>query len=586
VTATGPGGAAVANSPVVIPITLNVTAGSLTVSASDLSFQQTLGGPAPASQTVTVGSSGQTLNYNALANSNTTATWLTVSPASGNTSTSGTLTVTVDGSRLTAGTTYNGTIVVTSPGAGNSPRTINVHFKVDPGTLSANPSTTLTFTQAAAGAAPPSQSIAVSGSPAPLNFTVATATLNGVNWLSATPATGATPSSVQVLVNGNVLPVGQYTGTVTIASTGANGSPINVGVVLNVVAPAVLVVAPASLTFNYTVGVAAPPAQDLTVTSTGATGIVPFSVQVQFDGSIGQWLQVTPTVAAAPSTLAVSIATAGLTAGTYTGRIVITSPNALVVANIPVTLNVAAVPQPVVSAVKNAASYSTGAVSPGENVWIGGTGLGPATLVSATPVNNVFPTLVGATRVLFDGTAAPIIYASATQTSVMVPYGVAGRTTTNIVVEYSGVQSATLAYNVVAAAPGLYTLNSQGTGQGAILNQDGVTVNGVSTPEKRGNVIAIYMTGEGQTIPGGVDGVVIPPVLSALKHPVLPVTVTVGGVDAPVQYAGSAPSLISGVMQVNVTIPLTVAAGTQPVVVTVGTVESQSGAGAATVVVQ
>jgi uncharacterized protein (TIGR03437 family) len=586
VTATGPGGAAVANSPVVIPITLNVTAGSLTVSASDLSFQQTLGGPAPASQTVTVGSSGQTLNYNALANSNTTATWLTVSPASGNTSTSGTLTVTVDGSRLTAGTTYNGTIVVTSPGAGNSPRTINVHFKVDPGTLSANPSTTLTFTQAAAGAAPPSQSIAVSGSPAPLNFTVATATLNGVNWLSATPATGATPSSVQVLVNGNVLPVGQYTGTVTIASTGANGSPINVGVVLNVVAPAVLVVAPASLTFNYTVGVAAPPAQDLTVTSTGATGIVPFSVQVQFDGSIGQWLQVTPTVAAAPSTLAVSIATAGLTAGTYTGRIVITSPNALVVANIPVTLNVAAVPQPLVSAVKNAASYSTGAVSPGENVWIGGTGLGPATLVSATPVNNVFPTLVGATRVLFDGTAAPIIYASATQTSVMVPYGVAGRTTTNIVVEYSGVQSATLAYNVVAAAPGLYTLNSQGTGQGAILNQDGVTVNGVSTPEKRGNVIAIYMTGEGQTIPGGVDGVVIPPVLSALKHPVLPVTVTVGGVDAPVQYAGSAPSLISGVMQVNVTIPLTVAAGTQPVVVTVGTVESQSGAGAATVVVQ
>jgi uncharacterized protein (TIGR03437 family) len=586
VTATGPGGAAVANSPVVIPITLNVTAGSLTVSASDLSFQQTLGGPAPASQTVTIGSSGQTLNYNALANSNTTATWLTVSPASGNTSTSGTLTVTVDGSRLTAGTTYHGTIVVTSPGAGNSPATINVHFKVDPGTLSANPSTTLTFTQAAAGAAPPSQSIAVSGSPAPLNFTVATATLNGVNWLSATPATGTTPSSVQVLVNGNVLPVGQYTGTVTIASTGANGSPINVGVVLNVVAPAVLVVAPTSLTFNYTVGVAAPPAQNLTVTSTGATGIVPFSVQVQFDGTIGQWLQVTPTMAAAPSTLAVSIATAGLTAGTYTGRIVITSPNALVVANIPVTLNVAAVPQPVVSDVKNAASYSTGAVSPGENVWIGGTGLGPATLVSATPVNNVFPTLVGATRVLFDGTAAPIIYASATQTSVMVPYGVAGRTTTNIVVEYSGVQSATLAYNVVAAAPGLYTLNSQGTGQGAVLNQDGVTVNGVSTPEKRGNVIAIYMTGEGQTVPGGVDGVVIPPVVSALKHPVLPVTVTIGGIDAPVLYAGSAPSLISGVMQVNVTIPLAVAAGTQPVVVTVGTTKSQSGASAATVVVQ
>ena len=38
VTATGPGGAAVANSPVIIPVTLNVTAGSLTLSATDLTF--------------------------------------------------------------------------------------------------------------------------------------------------------------------------------------------------------------------------------------------------------------------------------------------------------------------------------------------------------------------------------------------------------------------------------------------------------------------------------------------------------------------------------------------------------------------
>jgi uncharacterized protein (TIGR03437 family) len=584
VTATGPGGAVVANSPIVIPITLNVTSGSLTLTPSDLSFQQTLGGPAPASQTVTIGSNGQTLYYNALPNSS--GNWLSISPTSGNTSTSGTLTVAVDGSKLTAGTTYIGTIDVTSPGAGNSPARITVHFKVDPGTLSA-PTTTLTFTQAAGGAAPAPQSIAVGGSPAPLSFTVASATVNGgANWLSATPATGTTPTSVQVLVNGNVLPVGQYTGTVTIASAGANGSPIAVGVVLNVVSPAVLVVAPTSLSFAYTTGLDLPPTQNLLVTSTGSAGIVPFSVQLQLDGLIGQWLIVTPTVGAAPATLAVSVATAGLTTGSYEGHIIITSPNALVAATVPVTLTVNTVPTPVVSAVKNAASYTTGGVSPGENVWISGTGLGPATLVSGAPVNNVFPTVVAATRVLFDGTAAPIIYASATQTSVMVPYGVAGRTTTNIVVEYSGVQSTTLNYNVVAAAPGLYTLNSQGTGPGAILNQDGVTVNGLSTPEKRGNVIAIYMTGEGQTNPGGVDGVVIAPVLSALKHPILPVTVTVGGVDATVQYAGSAPSLISGVMQVNVTIPLTAPTGTQPVVVTVGTAKSQSGASAATVVVQ
>ena len=136
------------------------------------------------------------------------------------------------------------------------------------------------------------------------------------------------------------------------------------------------------------------------------------------------------------------------------------------------------------------------------------------------------------------------------------------------------------------SSPGVYTLNQQGTGPGAILNQDGVTVNSVTNPEKRGNVIAIYMTGEGQTNPQGVDGAIIPPVASALKKPLLPVTATIGGVDAPVAYAGSAPGLVSGVMQVNVTIPPTAPTGTVPVVVTVGTAKSQSGTSAATVVVQ
>jgi uncharacterized protein (TIGR03437 family) len=458
-----------------------------------------------------------------------------------------------------------------------------VHFKVDPGTLSA-PTTTLTFTQVAGSAAtPPAQSIAVTGSPAPLNFTVASSTQNGVNWLRATPASGTTPSTVQVLADGTVLAVGQYIGTVTIASAGANGSPIAVQVVLNVVPPAVLAASPTSLSFAYIAGQATPPAQNLVVNASGTNGTVPFTVQVQFDGTAGQWLIVSPTSSNAPATLSVSVSPSTLAAGNYTGHVIITSPNALVSATIPVTLVVTAIPQPVISAVANAANYSTGAVSPGENIVIFGTGVGPATLVKGTVVNNAFPTLAGATRVLFDNTPAPIIYASATQTSVMVPYGVFGRTTTNIVVEFSGVPSVALTYNVALAAPGIYTLNAQGTGPGSILNQDGVTVNGITTPELRGNIIAIYMTGEGQTTPQGVDGAIIPAVVSALKKPNLPVTVTIGGVDAPVAYAGSAPSLVSGVMQVNVTIPLTAPTGTQPVVVTVGTAKSQS---TATVVVQ
>lgn len=575
-TATGPGGAAVANSPVKIPVTLNVTAGSLTLSASSLSFEQTVGGPAPASQTVTLGSDGAALNYNAVVQSNRVVSWLSVSPASG--TTGGALTIAVDGSKLTPGT-YTATIAVTSPGGGNSPATITVNFKLVPGTLSA-PNTTLTFTQAVGGPAPAPQSIAVAGSPAALNYTVVSAPLSGV-WLSATPASGTTPSSVEISVNGATLPVGQYTGTVTIASTGAGGSPIAVGVILNVVAPGVLAALPTSLSFAHTIGLAAPAPQNLAISSIGS---VPVTALVQLDGVAAGWLTVAPAGSGiTPATLAVSVAPLNLAAGQYTGRIVIASPLALAAVTVPVTLTVTAIPQPVVTGVTNAANYATGAVSPGENIVIFGSGVGPAEFTSASPVNNVFPTLVGATRVFFDNVAAPIVYVSAGQTSVMVPYGVAGGSTTNIVVEYSGVQSAPRSQIVALAAPGIYTLNMQGTGPGAILNQDGLTVNGLTAPEKRGNVIAIYMTGEGSTTPQGVDGVVIP--VSALKKPQQTVTVTVGGVDAVVEYAGSAPGLISGVMQVNVRIPLTAPTGTQPVVVTVGTVKSQSDANAATVVI-
>lgn len=585
VTAAGPGGAVVADSPVIIPITLNVTSGSLTLSTTNLTFpDQTLGGAAPAAQTIAIGSSGQALNYTAVPNSNNAVSWLSVTPASGNTSTNGTLTVSVDGSKLAAGS-YTGTIVVTAAGASNSPQTINVNFKVDPGTLSA-PITTLNFTQAAGGPAPAAQSIPVSGSPVPLNFTaITTAISGGNNWLSVTPSSGTTPASVQVSVNGGSLAVGQYTGTVTIASAGAVGSPTTIGVILNVVTPATLTASPTSLSFAYTLGLPAPAAQNIAVSAAGGTGSVPLTAQAQFTSTgAGAWLLVTPASSTAPATFVVSISTAGLAAGTYNGSIVIASNNALASLTIPVTLTVTSIPVPVVSSVANAASYSTGAVSPGENIVIFGSGIGPATLAQATVTNNVFPTTVGNTSVLFDGVAAPVLYASNGQTSVMVPYGVAGRTTTSLVVQYSGVQSSPLTYNVAPAAPGIYTQNSQGSGPGAILNQN-FSVNGTANPEKRGNVIAIYMTGEGQTTPQGVDGMVIPAVVSALKYPNLPVTVTVGGIPAVVAYAGSAPGLISGVMQVNVTIPLTAPTGTQPVVVTVGTANTQSGASAATVAI-
>jgi len=570
ITATGPGGAAVANSPITVPVTLNITTGSLTLSSTSLTFAYPLGGTAPGPQTVTVGSSGAAITYSAVAAS--TGNWLAVTPPSGNTTANPTLTISIDSTKLTAPGVYPGTITVTSPGAGNSPATINVTVTVG-GTLTA-PNTTLTFTQVAGGTAPAAQTIAVTGSPGSLSFTTTTST--GTSWLTVTPPSGTTPGTVTVSVAAGSLAVGQYTGSVTITSPGAAGSPITVPVVLNVVGSQSLTANPTSLTFAYNLGQTAPAAQSLVVNSSSTGAAI--SAQVQYTGATTGWLQVAPSTGTSPATFTVTATPGSLAAGTYNATINITSSSALNALNVPVTFTVNQIPKPLVTAIKNNGSFASGGISPGENIVLGGTGLGPAAIVVGGVTNGFWSTNVGNTRVLFDGIPAAVLYASDTQTSVMVPYGVNGRSITSIVVEYSGVQSTAVSQNVVGAAPGIYTLNQQGTGPGAILNQDGVTVNGVSTPAPRGTVVSVYMTGEGQTNPPGVDGAIIPAVLSALKRPVLLVTATIGGVDAHVEYAGSAAGLISGVMQVNLTIPGNAPTGGQvPLQISVGGLPAQAG---------
>ena len=131
------------------------------------------------------------------------------------------------------------------------------------------------------------------------------------------------------------------------------------------------------------------------------------------------------------------------------------------------------------------------------------------------------------------------------------PYGITG-TNAQVTVTYQGQTSAAFSVSIASSAPGIFTLDSTGQGQAAAINQDGVTVNSAATPAKIGEYISLYATGEGQTTPAGVDG---KPASAPYPHPNLPVTVTVGGQDAPVKYAGGAPGLVAGVMQVNVQIP-------------------------------
>jgi uncharacterized protein (TIGR03437 family) len=113
--------------------------------------------------------------------------------------------------------------------------------------------------------------------------------------------------------------------------------------------------------------------------------------------------------------------------------------------------------------------------------------------------------------------------------------------------------------------PGIYTQNAQGSGPGAILNQD-YSINLPGRPAPKGSVIAVYMTGEG-FISGAVDGAIA----TGLLRPVLEVSATVGGIPAQVVYAGTAPGIVTGAMQVNLKIPSNVASGPSvPIVITLG----------------
>jgi uncharacterized protein (TIGR03437 family) len=175
-------------------------------------------------------------------------------------------------------------------------------------------------------------------------------------------------------------------------------------------------------------------------------------------------------------------------------------------------------------------------------------------------------TTVSNTRVLFDGVPGPILYTSDKQINAIVPYDLFGRVSTSIQVEYQGIRSAPLQFAVKDAAPGIFTLDQSGRNQGAILNQDG-TVNGPNFPAAKGSVVSIYATGEGQTTPVGINGKIIG---SDLRKPLLPVTVTINGIVINPQYAGSAPTLVSGALQVNVQIPANAPSGALPVQIQIG----------------
>ncbi|MFB3776442.1 MAG: SBBP repeat-containing protein [Bryobacteraceae bacterium] len=242
-------------------------------------------------------------------------------------------------------------------------------------------------------------------------------------------------------------------------------------------------------------------------------------------------------------------------------------------------LKVVLSPQISVGGFCNAASYECGKVAAGEILAVFGSGFGSSSLVPLQVVNDRLTTSLGDTKIFFDGTAAPMIYVLGGSSSVLscvVPYGVAGKSSTRVQVEYKGQKGNTVTVPVVAAAPGVFSMNQSGTGPGAILNSPDYSVNSASSPAPAGGYIMVFATGEGKT-DVGLDGQIVP-LYGPYPRPILwPWTATVGGRNAAVVWAGSAPQSIAGLFQINIQIPAALPPGVYEVVISAGGFSSQPG---------
>jgi len=226
-------------------------------------------------------------------------------------------------------------------------------------------------------------------------------------------------------------------------------------------------------------------------------------------------------------------------------------------------------PAPGITAVVSAASFSSFTIAPGELISIFGNSLGPAVPAGAalTPQGNV-ATSVGGVTATFDGVPAPLLYVSANQVNTIVPYEVAGKSTS--VMQLTGPGGATYSATlpVSVTAPAVFVIGGSSGAQGAILNSN-LSVNSTANPAARGSTVAIYATGTGLLNQSVTDGMLIPftnPPVSAA-----PVTVVIGGLPAPVTYQGAAPGLVAGVMQINAQVPAGVSPGTAvPVTLSAG----------------
>jgi uncharacterized protein (TIGR03437 family) len=183
-----------------------------------------------------------------------------------------------------------------------------------------------------------------------------------------------------------------------------------------------------------------------------------------------------------------------------------------------------------------------GRIVPGELISIYGPHIGPAKPVTAVASSGFLPTSLAGVQVLVNGVAVPLLYVSDSQINAVAPQAASPNSSVTVQIVSSSVTSPIFPATVVAADPQVFQ-NPVGTA--AAVNQDG-TVNSAANPAKAGSIISIWATGTGSIYPQPLDGQIS---TAAQDYDCCQITL------GPVVYAGAAPGMVAGIVQINFQVP-------------------------------
>ena len=538
---------------------------TLTATPSALTFTWQIGTADPAAQNVAVKSGSSTAAY-VTAVIPGTALWLAVSPDSGKLP--ATLKVVVNPSSLPVGT-YAASVQLTAVGIA-SPAVIAVTLIVEspPPTLTIS-ATSLSFVTPPNPPAAQTLTLSTTGGPVPFSVAVQTAA-----WMTVTPTSGVVLPGLPITLTVSVDATGidpqaaAYAGKLVVTASGvpaANKTQnVAVGLLVNSLTPTITSLWPSAILAG---------SGPITVTIRG-TGFYKATTAK----AVGSPTPLKTTFVSPTTLLADVPATLLITAGPLNLVASNPAPGGDSVSS-PFTVS----STPVIQAVVSSASYAGGPASPGELITLFGTGIGPAAPAGMSIVAGYITQTLTNVSVTIDGKNAAMIYVSQNQITVQTPYDATIGTARAIIVNNNGTMS-NGTVDIAATAPGLFALDGSGLGQAAALTFSMKTgllsINGSASPARVGDVIVLYLTGEGIYAPSisPATGYIIPASLSPLPQVNPLPTVTIGSIPATVQYAGPMPGGVIGVLQINAVVPTGVTTGASvPVSVTIGGVSTQTG---------